>query len=288
MATVTKRIAKSGLTIDGRELLKPTLLAMAVSYDLQTYAARINMEHMIASYPDSMFKEYGTVTALRTEEAPANEVYLVADMDVLDEVIDFWENKKQKRAFSIELDRNLAGSGKPYLTGLAITSTPASLGTHFSAAKPNVDRYQFIERRVDDHADSTVEHFSMSVDTPAGNPATPPKTEPTTPASVPVPDQFATHLQHFTTELAAVRSERDAAQSECRRVTDEFTAKLAAKDTEYATALSAKTSEYTSALAAKDAEIEGLKQQIPADGYQFRPKFTGNEDAKAATGGFRF
>lgn len=279
MATVTKRIAKSGLTIDGRELPKPTLLAMAASYDQQTYAARINMEHIVAMYPDSTFKEYGTVTALRTEEAPANEVYLIADMDVLDEVIDFWESKKQKRAFSIELDRNLAGSGKPYLTGLAITSTPASLGTHFSAAKPNVTRYQFIERRVDDHADYTVEHFSMSIDTPAGNPATPPKTEPTTPTSVPVPvpDQFSTHLQYFTTELAAVRAERDAANAECKRVIDEFAAKLAAKDTEY-----------TAALAAKDEEIESLKQQIPADGYQFRPKMTGNEDAKAAKGGFRF
>ncbi|SKA81184.1 Phage capsid scaffolding protein (GPO) serine peptidase [Thiothrix eikelboomii] len=287
MATVTKRIAKSGLTIDGRELPKPTLLAMAASYDQQTYAARINMEHIVAMWPDSTFKEYGTVTALRTEEAPANEVYLVADMEVLDEVIDFWENKKQKRAFSIELDRNLVGSGKPYLTGLAITSTPASLGTHFSATSPNVIRYQFIERRVDDHADYTVEHLSMSIDTPAGNPATPPKTEPTTPASN-VPDQFAAHLQHFTTELAAVRDERNAAQAECKRLTDEFTAKLAAKDSEYANALSAKTSEYTGVLAAKDAEIESLKQQIPADGYQFRPKFTGNEDAKAATGGFRF
>lgn len=267
MATVTKRIAKSGLTIDGRELPKPTLLAMAASYDQATYAARVNLEHYVSVTPDSIFKEYGTVTALRTEEAPANEVYLVADMEVLDEVIDWWENKKQKRAFSIELDRNLAGTGKPYLTGLAVTSSPASLGTHFSTEQPDVTRYQFIEYRVDDHADYTVEHFTMPKDKTA-EPATPVQTGDTVQAASPagLPEQFSTHLEHFSKELDKVRAERDAANAECKRLGDDYSAKLATNAAEYATA-----------LAAKDAEIQSLKAQLPAEGYQARPMFTGNE-----------
>ena len=94
--------------------------------------------------------------------------------------------------------------------------------------------------------------------------STPPST--TTPPAPQSPDQFTNALQQFSQELAAVRAERDGFKAECSRLSEDFAAKLAAKE-----------AEYTAAIAAKDAEIVELNKQIPADGYKAPPKFTGSE-----------
>lgn len=264
MATVTKRIAKSGSrTADGRELSKSTLIAVASSYAQDTYAARVNLEHYISPVPDSIFKEYGTVLALRTEDAPNKEVYLVADIEAADSLIAMWESG-QKRAFSVEIVANFADTGKPYLYGLAVTSYPASLGTHFSApptcGKPEAipTQYQFVERSVDDHAEFTVEPIAMPDQTQNENQITAetPTATPAPAAELPaIPEQFSSTLQHFSTELASLRTERDTLK--------------ATLETEKAA--------FSTQLAAKDTEIETLKQQIPAQGYTARPLATGNE-----------
>ena len=275
MAKVKKRIAKSGATTDGRKLPKDTLAAMSKNYDRNVYAARLNIEHYLSVYPDSLFSEQGDVLSLSTEPAPNNEIYLIAEMDTSSTVDDLWA-KGKKRAFSIEYDPNFADIGQPYLVGLAVTSTPASLGTQFSnqqnTAAPNTLKFVFTENSVgfDDHTNYTVEHLSMSDPKPFTDDksSTPPST--TTPPAPQSPDQFATALQQFSSELAAVRAERDNFKAECSRLSEDFAAKLAAKE-----------AECTAALAAKDAEIDELKKQIPAEGYQFRPLATGNEGRPA-------
>jgi hypothetical protein len=275
LATVTKRIAKSGSrTADGREMPKAKLAAVAASYDPATYAARVNLEHFIADYPDSTFREYGTVLALRTEPADKNEIYLIADIDAHDDLIKMWD-AGQKRAFSVELLNEFADTGKPYLYGLAVTSYPASLGTHFSTSpstRPESERYQFLEteRRVDDHADYAVEPFAMTDKT--NETQTTPETPATTPAATTeqpvIPEQFSQHLQHFSTEIGTLRTERDQLKADLAAQKETFATQLAAKDT---------------AIAAKDTEILELKKQIPADGYQFRALTTGGEDQQNRT-----
>lgn len=276
MAKVTKRIAKSGATADGRKLPKDHLKKMAESYDRSVYAAKLNIEHYISGYPDSIFSEQGDVLSLTTEPAPNNEIYLIGEVETSSMVDDMWK-KGKKRAFSIEYDPNFADLGTAYLTGLAITSYPASLGTHFSAqkfsAQPKNDgkeRYTFKESSVDaDHANYTVEPFSMTVETDDDKNQKPPKATatPETAAEQPaLPEQFSKQLEHFTTELSAVRAERDDLKAELAKQAEEFSAKLAEKGQAHATA-----------IAAKDAEIDDLKGRIPADGYNFRPRTTGAE-----------
>jgi hypothetical protein len=250
---------------------KAKLAAVAASYDPATYAARVNLEHFIADYPDSTFREYGTVLALRTEPADKNEIYLIADIDAHDDLIKMWD-AGQKRAFSVELLNEFADTGKPYLYGLAVTSYPASLGTHFSTSpstRPESERYQFLEtdRRVDDHADYAVEPFAMTDKT--NETQTTPETPAATTPAPHTPEQFTASLQHFSSELAAIRTERDQFKAECTRLTEDYSAKLAEKDTAHA-----------AAITAKDEEILELKKQIPADGYTFRKLTTGNEDGK--------
>lgn len=279
MAKVTKRIAKSGATTDGRKLPKGDLITMAKNYDRNTYTARLNVEHYLSPFPDSLFSEQGDVLSLSTEPAPHNEIYLLAEMETSSTVDDLWA-KGKKRAFSIEYDPDFADIGQPYLVGLAVTSTPASLGTQFStpksvatsAANTNTLKFVFAENSVgfDDHTNYTVEHLSMSDPKPVTDDksSTPPST--TTPPAPQSPDQFTTALQQFSSELAAVRAERDGFKAECSRLSEDFAAKLAAKE-----------AECTAALAAKDAEIVELNKQIPADGYQFRQLTTGNEGRPA-------
>jgi hypothetical protein len=272
LATVTKRIAKSGSrTADGREMPKTKLEAVAAAYDPAVYAARVNLEHYISDFPDSIYREYGSVLALRTEPADKKEIYLVADIDAHDDLLKMWD-AGQKRAFSVELLNDFADTGKPYLYGLAVTSYPASLGTHFStppSARPESERYQFLEteRRVDDHADYAVEQYAMTDKTTDEKPTTPETLVTTTAPNA--PEQFTASLQHFSRELAAIRTERDQFKAECIRLTEDYSAKLAEKDTAHA-----------AAITAKDEEILELKKQIPADGYTFRPLTTGNEDGK--------
>ena len=270
MAKVTKRIAKSGATTDGRKLPKEALAAMSKNYDRNVYAARLNIEHYLSVYPDSLFSEQGDVLSLSTEPAPNNEIYLIAEMDTSSTVDDLWA-KGKKRAFSIEYDPNFADIGQPYLVGLAVTSTPASLGTQFSnqqnTAAPNTLKFVFTENSVgfDDHTNYTVEHLSMSDPTTTNDQSTSPPAATTTTASH-ASEHFNVALQQFSAELAAVRAERDQLKADLIQKTAEFSTKLADKDTEHA-----------AALASKDAEIVELNKQIPAEGYKATPKFTGRE-----------
>lgn len=276
MAKVTKRIAKSGATADGRKLPKDALQKMAGVYDPAVYAAKLNIEHYVSMVPDSLFSEQGDVLTLKTEPAPNNEIYLLAELDTSSQVDDMWA-KGKKRAFSIEYDPNFADLCSPYLTGLAVTSCPASLGTHFSlqekfSAKPATgkERFTFYESSVDDdHANYTVEPFSMTIpkdDNDKNKQAEAPQTPAATPAPAAqqpaLPEQFSQHLQHFSTEITALRAERD---------------QLKALKADLETQKQA----FSTQLAAKDAEIDELKKQIPAEGYQFRPLATGNEGRPA-------
>ena len=132
------RIATEGATTDGREISATWINQMAANYDPKKYGARINLEHMKGICPDSLFKAYGDVTALKTEVIDGKAV-LFAQIDPIDELIDL-SKKRQKIYTSMEVQPNFANTGEAYLVGLAITDSPASLGTEmlkFSAQASN-------------------------------------------------------------------------------------------------------------------------------------------------------
>lgn len=131
------RIAKEGATTDGRTISAEWLIQMAANFDPDNYGCRVNMEHIKGLLPEGPFKAYGDVTALKTEEGDDGKLGLYAEIDPTDELKAMVE-KRQKIYTSMEIDLDFADSGEAYLVGLAVTDSPASLGTSmlkFSASE---------------------------------------------------------------------------------------------------------------------------------------------------------
>lgn len=129
------RVAVEGATTDGRAIDRQWLLDAAETYNRDTYAARVNLEHVRGVTADGPFQAYGDVLSLKTETIDLTiagktekRLALFAEIDALEPLIAM--NKKgQKLYSSVELSPNFAASGKAYLVGLAVTDSPASLGT---------------------------------------------------------------------------------------------------------------------------------------------------------------
>ena len=138
MASTTKparkkfRVAVSGATVDGREVQPQHLRDAAASYNPAVYGARVNVEHYLSMLPDSNFGAMGDVVALSAEditEGPlAGRTALYAEIDASARMKQLTDEGK-KIYSSIELHPQFALNGKAYMMGLAMTDTPASLGT---------------------------------------------------------------------------------------------------------------------------------------------------------------
>ncbi|MCZ0885779.1 GPO family capsid scaffolding protein [Raoultella ornithinolytica] len=126
------RVAVSGNTVDGREIQPQHLRDAAANYNLEVYAARVNIEHILSPYPGSDFGAMGDVVALSAEditEGPlAGRTGLYAEIEPSERMKQMTD-KGQKVYSSIELHPQFALNGRAYMMGLAMTDTPASLGT---------------------------------------------------------------------------------------------------------------------------------------------------------------
>lgn len=114
------RVATEGDTIDGRAISGQDLLDMAESYNPKEYGARIWPEHW-------RWYACGDVLEVKAEEVDGR-MRLFAVLAPNQAMIEF-NQQDQKVYTSIEIQDNFANTGKPYLAGLAITDSPASLGT---------------------------------------------------------------------------------------------------------------------------------------------------------------
>lgn len=113
-------IATSGPTIDGREMKAQWLEEAAESYDTSVYTAVIWPAHY-------RYYSLGTVEDLKVETVD-NKVKLFARLRPNQYLIQM--NKADQSLFSsVEILENFAGEGYAYMYGLAVTDSPASLGT---------------------------------------------------------------------------------------------------------------------------------------------------------------
>lgn len=130
------RVAVEGATAsDGRVIEGQWLKDIAETFNPKTYGARVNMEHIKGWTPNGDFKAYGDVLAVRVQTddieiagKTEKRLALYAQIDPTSALVAF-NRERQKIYTSIEVEPNFSGTGKAYLMGLAVTDTPASLGT---------------------------------------------------------------------------------------------------------------------------------------------------------------
>ncbi|MFN1620191.1 GPO family capsid scaffolding protein [Vibrio rotiferianus] len=110
-------ILKAGPTVDGREVPQQVIDDIAETYDPKKYSALINEEHFQWSW------KYGSV--LSTEKRD-DELWAVIKPNSM--LLRTVENGQLLHT-SVEYQEDFGKTGKAYLTGLALTDNPASLGT---------------------------------------------------------------------------------------------------------------------------------------------------------------
>ena len=132
------RVATEGATTDGRKIERAHIEQMAKNFDPEVYGARVWLEHMRGMYADSPFRAYGDVIAVEARDWKDGKRALFAQIKPLPELVAM--NKAGQKIYtSIEITPEFSDTGEAYLTGLAVTDSPASLGTEalmFAAQNP--------------------------------------------------------------------------------------------------------------------------------------------------------
>ncbi|HAX9985187.1 TPA: GPO family capsid scaffolding protein [Escherichia coli] len=125
------RVAVSGPTVDGREISGDMLRAAATDYSQEVYGARVNVEHCLSFFP-GVLDAMGDVVSLSAEDITdgplAGRTALYAEIEPTERMRKLLDEGK-KIYSSIELHPKFALNGNAYVVGLAMTDTPASLGT---------------------------------------------------------------------------------------------------------------------------------------------------------------
>ncbi|MCI4411982.1 MAG: GPO family capsid scaffolding protein [Thiotrichales bacterium] len=127
-------VLSAGATIDGRNVSEQTIDEMVETYNKDTYSARINIDHNAYGW------KLGSVESIKSEVIDGKKK-MFAILEPNDYFISLLQSG-QKLHTSVEFMTNFAGTGKAYLTGLALTDNPASLGTtelKLSASAPSAE-----------------------------------------------------------------------------------------------------------------------------------------------------
>ncbi len=131
------RVAIEGNIADYRDIVltRDLLTTLATSFNPELYGARINLEHIRGYHPDSTFKAYGDVTALKTQidkieinGENVEKMALYAEIDPTNDLVAM-SKQRQKVYFSMEFDPQFKETGGAYFVGLAMTDSPAALGS---------------------------------------------------------------------------------------------------------------------------------------------------------------
>lgn len=145
-------VATAGPTIDGRTIEEQDLIDISETYDPEEYTALIDWEHY------KSMNYLGSVEAVQLGKDSKGRTTLEAQLAPTEYAIRM--NKSGDAQFtSIEIQPNYANTGKAALTGLALTNSPASLGTN---------RLQFSNKDANQKYSESqkIGVFAMTEDTP--------------------------------------------------------------------------------------------------------------------------
>ncbi|WP_303828844.1 GPO family capsid scaffolding protein [Asticcacaulis taihuensis] len=168
------RVATEGATADGRKIDRKDIEDIVATYNRSTLGARINMEHIRGYSPEPPFNSYGDILAVRAEEVDLavggkteKRLALFAQIEPTDGLVEI-NKKKQKLYSSIEIQPNFANTGKSYLVGMAVTDSPASLGTEILEFASKATVNPFTSRKASpDNLIVAAEEFSLELETEA-------------------------------------------------------------------------------------------------------------------------
>lgn len=119
--------ATAGATIDGRTITEQWIKDMAEQYSPDEYTALIWPEHFRSSWAPFEGKNWGTVDEVKAAKS-GGKLRLYVKLTANDYLLE--ANKDGQKLFmSIEPNIDYKGTGKAYLTGIAVTDSPASTGT---------------------------------------------------------------------------------------------------------------------------------------------------------------
>ena len=138
------RVATEGASTDGREIQRSWIEQMAKNFNREKYGARVWLEHYRGTVPDGAFDALGDVISVEARTVEDGKLALFAQIEALPALVAM-NKAKQKIYTSIEVDPNFAKTGEAYLTGLAVTDSPASLGTEvlkFAAGNPDASPFK--------------------------------------------------------------------------------------------------------------------------------------------------
>ncbi|MCC8365000.1 GPO family capsid scaffolding protein [Xenorhabdus sp. PB61.4] len=134
--TIKLTVCTEGMTLNEFAVSREQIQQMAESYNPRLYAARLNLEHIKSPYPDSTFRQFALVQSARAYEIKdgplQGKLALEATVE-LDEEKDAplikLNQSGQKIFSSIEFYSRFPQTQSAYLTGIALTDTPAAVGT---------------------------------------------------------------------------------------------------------------------------------------------------------------
>lgn len=115
-------VATEGDTVDGRDIKRQWIIDMGETYDYSHYVALIWPEH------EDDCGNFGEVLEATWRDGDDGLARLYVSLCPNMRLI-FANHEDQLLFFSIEPEENWRGSGRTYLRGLAVTDTPASVGT---------------------------------------------------------------------------------------------------------------------------------------------------------------
>ncbi|MDL9987985.1 GPO family capsid scaffolding protein [Providencia rettgeri] len=119
-------IATEGETVDGREILPEEIIEMAETYDTDLYTAMIWPRHNKPGEDRGV--PLGEVVELRADTDENDTLRLYAVLRPFTRLLEM--NSQNRGVFtSVEMNTDFRNSGVTYLEGLAVTDTPASVGT---------------------------------------------------------------------------------------------------------------------------------------------------------------
>lgn len=287
MATKSKffRVAVEGATAtDGRKIEASWIKDIAATYNPETYGARVNLEHIRGYAPSSDFKAYGDVLAVKADTVQLSiggktekRLALYAQIDPTSDLVAM-NKAKQKVYTSIEVAPNFGDSGKAGLVGLAVTDSPASLGTEmlaFSASNdPNAAP---IKAMFDSRKQNAANVFSAGLETTI---------EFEDEAAADVEDKFSKALASFGDKiLASFGIKQDPPPPANDAVDGKFDA--AAFSKAMTDGLAPIVEQFTAVTQAADAKFDALQadftklkgdlEQQPKTGFRERSPATGGD-----------